>query len=300
FQVSGKSSDNSSALAKHRVRVYQEAYLQILRSAISAAGRRQGFTFNDGSSSLRLAVFNILIAVLDYKEATRATTILGARSAYPCPICLVPSDKLWDLSEVIYLRRTRDGVLLLIIRADEAPSKKAAKEILNSQSIRNVSNTFLNYFSYFTSIYEAISADLLHQIELGVFGKHFWLWIISKGNNPGYLCSSELDILDDNFKQLPPMPGIHHFPNGVVRLKYLTARELNTILRYLPPLLIGIRDENDMDAIVIPALRELACTLLLGRFWVHTSDTLGLLQKHIRQFGMYSQVRGGIQTVDLN
>lgn len=27
------------------------------------------------------------------------------------------------------------------------------------------------------------------------------------------------------------MPGVHHFPNGVTKLKYLTARELNTILR---------------------------------------------------------------------
>lgn len=67
-QVTGKSSDNSSALAKHRAQVHQTAYLQILRSAISAAGRRQGFAFDDGSPSPRLAVFNILIAILDYEE----------------------------------------------------------------------------------------------------------------------------------------------------------------------------------------------------------------------------------------
>jgi len=36
-----------------------------------------------------------------------------------------------------------------------------------------------------------------------------------------------------------------------------------------------------MDMIVVPALRELACVLLLGRFRVHTSDTLGLLRHHI-------------------
>lgn len=105
----------------------------------------------------------------------------------------------------------------------------------------------MNYFSYFTPIYQAISADLLHQIELGVFGKHLWLWIISKGDNPGYLSKEELDMLDDkydvfimshnlhltdcSFKQLPPMPGMHHFSNGVTKVKYLTARELNTILR---------------------------------------------------------------------
>jgi hypothetical protein len=70
--------------------------------------------------------------------STRATTILGVRSTYPCPICLIPSDKLWDLSEVIYPRRTRDGALRLIARANAAPSKKAKKGILSGQSIRSV------------------------------------------------------------------------------------------------------------------------------------------------------------------
>ena len=110
------------------------------------------------------------------------------------------------------------------------------------------------------------------------------------------------------------MPGVHYFPNGVAKIKYLTARELNTILRvcdgfvdlcsdirltddqrsttpqYLPPLLIGIRKKNNMDTIVIPTLRSLACVLLLGRFRVHTSDTLALLQQYIEKFGSCAQV----------
>ena len=55
-----------------------------------------------------------------------------------------------------------------------------------------------------------------------------------------------------------------------------------------------------MDAIVIPALRELACILLLARFRVHTSDTLALLQQHIERFGAHTQVRGMGKSVDLN
>ena len=49
--------------------MYQTAYLEILRSAIGTAGRREGFVFNDGSPFSRLGVFNILIAILDYEEA---------------------------------------------------------------------------------------------------------------------------------------------------------------------------------------------------------------------------------------
>ena len=66
--MTGKSSDNSSALAQHRARVYQAAYLEILGSAIKAAGCREGFVFDDGSPFLCLGVFNILIAILDYEE----------------------------------------------------------------------------------------------------------------------------------------------------------------------------------------------------------------------------------------
>ena len=61
-------------------------------------------------------------------------------------------------------------------------------------------------------------------------------------------------------------------------------------IQYLPPLLIGVSGNDETDMIVVPALRELACIVLLGRFRVHTSDTLGLLQQHIAKFGKYSQV----------
>jgi hypothetical protein len=66
--ITGKSSDNSSALAQHHAQAYQTAYLKILRSAISAADRKQGFTFNNGSPSPCLAVLNILIVIMDYEE----------------------------------------------------------------------------------------------------------------------------------------------------------------------------------------------------------------------------------------
>lgn len=49
-------------------------------------------------------------------------------------------------------------------------------------------------------------------------------------------------------------------------------------------------DEN-LDEIVIPALRHLACVLLLARFHVHTEDTLALLEEHIQKFGEYAVVR---------
>jgi len=96
------------------------------------------------------------------------------------------------------------------------------------------------------SLYEMFCADPLHQIEHGVWGKHLWPWFKAY-----YLLRGELDKLDqrlarfppldhcayiDNrsprsFKAIPPISKLHHFPNGICRLKYLTAREQGIILR---------------------------------------------------------------------
>jgi hypothetical protein len=69
--------------------------------------------------------------------------------------------------------------------------------------------------------------------------------------------------------------------------------------QYLPPLLVGLRGDSETDMVVVPALRELACLLLLGHFQIHTSDTLGLLQQHIAKFGEYSQVCRGCEKSSL-
>ena len=67
-QAMRKPSDTSSALANHCAKVYQAAYLEILRSAIGATGQQEGFIFNDGTVFVHIGVFNILIAILDYEE----------------------------------------------------------------------------------------------------------------------------------------------------------------------------------------------------------------------------------------
>lgn len=40
----------------------------------------------------------------------------------------------------------------------------------------------------------------------------------------------------------------------------------------------------ELDTLIVPALRELACILLLARFKVHTEDTLSMLEAHIERY----------------
>ncbi|KAF9789541.1 hypothetical protein BJ322DRAFT_1105394 [Thelephora terrestris] len=188
--VLGQSTDSDAALADHRARVFYATLLKILESVIHAAGEG-GFTFDDG---LHRRLAQLIIAILsgDYEEYTRFASILGAQSEFKCPICLVPANALSDLCGDSYPKRSRNSALALIANANEQTSASAAKRALGAQSIRRISNTFLDYFSLYMPLYEMFCADPLHQIEQGVWGKHFWLWFKTY-----YLMKGELDELDD-------------------------------------------------------------------------------------------------------
>lgn len=109
------------------------------------------------------------------------------------------------------------------------------------------------------------------------------------------------DIWLFSFKNLPPYSDIHHFVNGVSGLPSITAKEQGIVLcvsrpfptcaginhlQYISPLMHGVKvGEHNKDELMIPALRALACVLVLARFHAHTSETLSLLKHHIHLFG---------------
>lgn len=76
--------------------------------------------------------------LLLYSISARAALILGPQSGLVCPCCLVPKEFLWDLSEVIYPLRTRNGTLQLMQKADACNTKQKAYAVLLEQSIRNI------------------------------------------------------------------------------------------------------------------------------------------------------------------
>jgi len=94
--------------------------------------------------------------------SARAASILGSKSGWVCPSCLVPSDFLWDLVDVIYPLQTRDGTLQLIEKAEGCSTKAKAREFLLNQSIRNIPVCFytIRDFKYLTVSPEYIPQPL--------------------------------------------------------------------------------------------------------------------------------------------
>ena len=63
--------------------------------------------------------------------------IRGINSHYPCPVCLVPADKLSDLSKTFKLRTTQD-MKEVYEKANEADSIANKEIILKGYGLRDI------------------------------------------------------------------------------------------------------------------------------------------------------------------
>ncbi|KAG8742492.1 hypothetical protein FRC10_001388 [Ceratobasidium sp. 414] len=244
-------------LAELRVRVYHDGLELIFESLKVPA--RNGTPMRCGDGEIRIFHPTIGAISVDYKELCRIVCILGSKSGFPCPICLVPHAEQHDLLGIWPLR-TVEG-----------------NEILHEQSLRAVHNVFHDIIPRFFSVYLAVSADPLHQIEQGIFGKHIWPWIRNG------LSKKQATVLDAWFKSIPWYPDLKHFPNGVTTLKNITGTEHGVILRLLAPLLEDLIAATCRKA-TVTVLRSLAKIHMLAKFTTHTEATLEDLEQEIACF----------------
>ncbi|KAI0309138.1 hypothetical protein OF83DRAFT_1179977 [Amylostereum chailletii] len=265
----GRPDDDPSKLALHRVLVYHRSLLFILYS-LRLAGH-VGTLINAAPSILKGFPL-IAVVSMDYEEMVRATLILGARSGFPCPICLVPADALAVLTGT-WARRTVDGTVALLEEARSQSMKKARHAKLKEQSLRDADNVFFQIMNPISSIYDTFICDPLHQIEQGTFGKHIFPWIQE------LLGKHEQRMLDENFKYIPRYPGMHHFPNGILSLQNISGTEHNIIAWSLVPCISGLIKEHAQP--IYALLCAQACVLLLVKFTCHTEVTLELLRQSI-------------------
>ncbi|KAJ3552152.1 hypothetical protein NM688_g4302 [Phlebia brevispora] len=280
--VPGLKHDDSSHLATHRARVYHAAAKKVVESMEIPA--KYGAIFDCEHCGKMVEVMGhpcVTCFSMDLEEKYRAAGLLGTQSKYVCPICLVPHDNLNNFRGS-WPARSQQSASALIQEASTLPTQKDRREKLASQSLRLISNAFFGVCGYVFDLYRAFAADPLHEIEQGVYGKHIWPWILEH-----ILDKDMQDHVDAHFIALPPFPRIHHFPNGVTSLQYITAREHSTILRYLAPAITGLITAQ--EHLILPLIRHLACVLVLVRFESHTDDTLALLEEKIQLFGHFAQ-----------
>ncbi|KAG8767221.1 hypothetical protein FRC12_006384 [Ceratobasidium sp. 428] len=268
---------DGATMAELRAHVYQEGLVYIFESIRSAIAVGKLVRCSDGITR-RLFLLAGAICV-DYEELMKILALLGAKSGFPCPICLVPRELQGDLSGTQWPLRTYNSTIQLHEQADNAKTKTAAKAIRSEQSLRKTKSYLLTLLGPDYSLYDAIATvDPLHQIEQGIFGHHMWpkLKAILGPENCG--------ILDQRFKDIPVYPGLKHFPNGVTPLHHLQGYEHATILRLLAPLIEDLLPEEYKKA-TLKTIRALARIHLLIKLTTHTDETLEILDMQIKAFG---------------
>ncbi|KAG2054244.1 hypothetical protein BDR06DRAFT_982466 [Suillus hirtellus] len=86
--------------------------------------------------------------------------ICGIMSLWPCPICLVPRDKLWDTSNS-YSCQT----------SDESQAIVEKDEVLKEYGLRDVDNSL--WAVQYTDVHRALSHDHMH--NGGLWSHHLWV-----------------------------------------------------------------------------------------------------------------------------
>ncbi|KAG8749793.1 hypothetical protein FRC12_013224 [Ceratobasidium sp. 428] len=267
-------------MAQLRAKVYHQALMMILETIKTLMKHGEYFECEDGLIHFFLGVIAVISA--DYEELAKITAILGALSKFPCPICLVPRAQQGDLVGSWPLQ-THQSTLDVLKRARKVKTLKLQKLIRDEQSLRNITNAFIKSSGSQFSIYQAIGADPLHQIELGVFGSHMWPWLLDQRLN-----EQQKAKLNERYMAIPRYQDLEHFPNGVTDLENVQGKEYAVILRMLPPLLEDLLTTKHAK-LIIQTFRSLACIHLLSKRTCHSDNALALLSDEIKRFGGLSQ-----------
>ncbi|KAG8734944.1 hypothetical protein FRC10_011167 [Ceratobasidium sp. 414] len=262
-------------LAGFRCKVYHDA-LHVIFESLKIPSRH-GAPIRCGDGDIRNFVPIIAAGSADYMEFIRMICILGHRSEYTCLMCLVPHHEQSRLTES-WPMRTVSGTEDVLQRANDAETVARRNEILHEQSLRDIRSAFFDLIpASIHSIYDAIIADPLHQIEQGVWGKHLWMWIRND------LPKASKQILDDRIKAIARYPDLKHFPNGITDLEYLTGKEHGVILRLIVPLIDDLILDNHRK-LIFRTFRSLAEIYIMAKFTTHNDITLERLDEKILKF----------------
>ncbi|KEP45810.1 hypothetical protein V565_239550 [Rhizoctonia solani 123E] len=289
-------------VVSYLVYVYHESLKCILQSVENVS--RYGKVVRCSDGAIRRVYPLVASISADYEELMKILSLLGHQSGFPCPICLVPRDEQGDLSGTSWEPRTYEGTREVLNRASLAKKPAEAKAIRQEQSLRQTEvcltaaiihhyweinqakpkSSLLILMGSEYSVYDAVAiVDPLHQLELGVFGRHMWPKLISLLNR------KQCATLDQRFVNIPRYPDLDHFNNGVTSLQHIEGNEYGTILRMLAPLIEDLLPSKH-NKIVLKTLRTLACIHLLSKLTTHTKETLEMLDEKIVELGEHWEI----------
>ncbi|KAI6012112.1 hypothetical protein BKA83DRAFT_4466503 [Pisolithus microcarpus] len=145
--------------------VWHEAFTKLLEKVAELS--KVGYLYECYDKVLRWLFPVVLILSADYEELCVMTLIRGTKCKSPCPFCLVPLEKLWDLSKTYEMRTTQQHKEALAIYEIK---KSAGEKKLKSLGLRPIKNVFWSVEH--SEPEQAASFEPLHSLHGGMGGKH--------------------------------------------------------------------------------------------------------------------------------
>ncbi|KJA12782.1 hypothetical protein HYPSUDRAFT_50110, partial [Hypholoma sublateritium FD-334 SS-4] len=131
--------------------VWHEGFRQLLESIVEYT--KTGKWKKCGDGILRWLFPIILMLSADYEEQCVMALIRGLNSACPCPICLVPNEKLSNLSKKWPPRTTQH--MQEIYQNAQSLSAEGKEDVLKTYGLRDVENIFWSL--KFTDVYFSLN-----------------------------------------------------------------------------------------------------------------------------------------------
>ncbi|KAJ3718883.1 hypothetical protein C8R42DRAFT_674752 [Lentinula raphanica] len=126
-------------------------------------------------------------------------------------------------------------------------------------------------------IHLCIAPDVLHQIYQGIF-KYLVGWVQKVVGE---------EELDERIRQLPPTPGVRHFPKGISGLAQMTGTERKHIARILLGCLVGKMEPKGITACCSLLHFIQLAPQLLAQYPSHDKETLQYMQNGLDTWHKY-------------
>ncbi|KAG1834628.1 hypothetical protein DFJ58DRAFT_670597 [Suillus subalutaceus] len=181
--------------------VWHDRFLKLLETIILYAKTGYAHLCSDGI--VRWLYAFILLLLADYEEQCVMALIWGTNCHCPCPICLVPSDKLYDNASTYPIRSPEDAQSCVELWKK---NKAAGEEALKKWGLRPVMNVFWQILN--SNPHEMISQDHLHVYHIGEWGKHLFGEL---KRHAAALGRSAEKKIDDQFAAFTRWRNLNHF-----------------------------------------------------------------------------------------
>ncbi|KAG1860331.1 hypothetical protein DFJ58DRAFT_715642 [Suillus subalutaceus] len=270
---------------------------------------KTGFAHQCYDGILRWLFPLILILSADYEEQCVMALIRGFNSACPCPICLVPKDKLTDHSTIYPTRVIDDAQACVQLWNMDRTAGEAA---LKKQSLRpvDVSDSF-NFLALKTkwshnrqnslwiversSPHDALSQDTLHAYDSGLFDDHMFEEVKAHLKTLGRTAEK---TTDDQFAAFLRWRNLNHFDH-VTNISFSDGNKFLDISKN-----VLTRKDDEAGYALLKCIASYLHAYMYITFDVHTESTIAAGEAEILVFqkclDQYIKVLGDEATKNWN